>query len=347
MKNKYIKFFKKELIFLLVLLIVVCISFGITYANFIYDSESKRAVEMFAGALTYNIKINGNYQNNIDLISGSQIVDIELETTNEINSYYKLLVDKNIPVYSIEGSSEGIIGSNDKIKIKLYVVNNTPNILNVSFLVSMGYVTNTLDDVIINDGYKEIESMKAEITYDNKKWSILKINDDSSIDLIGNDLYKVTLSGYDGYNNIKSLLDSKCLNSRSINIGDIEELLLIPETNYSQINRIVYYPNSFIDNENVIIDTTSSNIMTGYSYTNKILARKMSITSSINTKLFNSKKYLLSTPYYEINNNEINYYAIEIDNGNVKLKRLYNSNNTNYEITSNVRCITNIKNIAF
>ena len=84
MKSRYIKFFKKELVFLLVLLIVVCISFGITYANFIYNSEGKRAVEMFAGALSYNIKINGEYKNNIDLIPGSQIVNIDIESLIDI-----------------------------------------------------------------------------------------------------------------------------------------------------------------------------------------------------------------------------------------------------------------------
>ena len=81
MKNRYIKFFKKELIVLLLLLIVVFISFGITYANFIYNSEDKRAVEMFAGSLNYNLKINDVYQSNIEVPKGSSIINLEIEST--------------------------------------------------------------------------------------------------------------------------------------------------------------------------------------------------------------------------------------------------------------------------
>ncbi|MBR4693741.1 MAG: hypothetical protein IKP07_02915, partial [Bacilli bacterium] len=183
MKSKYISFFKKELIFLLVLLIVVCISFGITYANFVYNSEDKRAVEMFAGALSYNLKINGTYQNNIDLVPGSSIIDLEIESTNEISSYYKLLINKKITVYSIDGITKGVIGSNDKVNIRLYIVNPSNDNINISFIVSMGYLTNTLEDVKVNDGYYEIGKMKEEITYSNKKWNILRINDDASIDI--------------------------------------------------------------------------------------------------------------------------------------------------------------------
>ena len=346
MKSRYIKFFKKELVFLLVLLIVVCISFGITYANFIYNSEGKRAVEMFTGALSYNMKINDEYRNNIDLLPGSQIINIDIESTNEISSYYKLLTNNNITIYSIEGNSSGIIGSSDTLSIKLYVINNTNENLNISFLVSMGYLTNTLDDVKVNEGYYEIENIKEEIVYDNKKWSIIRINDDASIDLISNDLYNVTLSGYDGYNNLNKLLDSKCINSRSITIDDIEDLTINPDNGYTKIDRLIYYPNTFKNDVNVIIDN-STNEGNGYSYTNSLLLRDKHINSSFNTKLFNTKKYLLSTPYYEIKNNEIYYYAIELSNGKVNLKKLYDSNNTNYEVTSNVRCITTIKDINF
>ena len=314
MKSKYIKFFKKELVFLLVLLIVVCISFGITYANFIYNSEGKRAVEMFAGALSYNIKINGEYKNNIDLIPGSQIVNIDIESTNEISSYYKLLTNNNITIYSIEGSTNGIIGATDTNNIKLYIVNNTNDIVNISFVVSMGYLTNTLDDVKVTEGYYEIETIKEEITYDNKKWSIIRVNDDASIDLISKDVYNVTLSGYDSYNNLKNLLDSKCINSRSVDIDDIEDLTINPDNDYTTIDRLTYYPNSLKNDVNVIINN-STNESNGYSYTNSLVLRNKHVSSSFNSKLFNNKKYLLSNPYYEV--------------------------------TSNVRCIANIKDISF
>ena len=346
MKNKYISFFKKELIFLLILLIVVCISFGITYANFVYNSEDKRAVEMFAGALSYNLKINGIYQNNIDLVPGSSIIDLEIESTNEISTYYKLLINKNITIYSIDGLTKGVIGSNDKLNVRLYVVNTSSENVNISFVVSMGYLTNTLDDVIINTGYYEIEKLKDEITYNNKKWNILRINDNASIDLIEKNVSSVTINGYNGYNNLVDLLNSKCINARSISVSDIDGLDINIDNDFVDFNKLVYFPNSLVNDENVILNHESTE-MNGYSYSNGIMIRNKSITSNINNNLFKNNKYLLSTPYYEMDNNEIYYYAIELNNGVVNLRKLYNSDNTNYEITSNVRCITNISGVAF
>jgi len=346
MKSKYISFFKKELIFLLVLLIVVCISFGITYANFVYNSEDKRAVEMFAGALSYNLKINGTYQNNIDLVPGSSIIDLEIESTNEISSYYKLLINKKITVYSIDGITKGVIGSNDKANIRLYIVNPSNDNINISFIVSMGYLTNTLEDVKVNDGYYEIGKMKEEIIYSNKKWNILRINDDASIDIVSKDVYNVTISGYNGYNNLVDLLNSKCINSRSIDINDIDGLEINVNNDFIDFNRLVYFPNSLLNDDNVVLNNGSTE-MNGYGYSNGILIRNKFITSNINNNLFKNNKYLLSTQYYEVKNDEIYYYAIELDNGVINLRKLYNSDNSNYEIVSNVRCITNIKNISF
>ena len=346
MKNKYISFFKKELIFLLILLIVVCISFGITYANFVYNYEDKRAVEMFAGALSYNLKINGIYQNNIDLVPGSSIINLEIESTNEISTYYKLLINKNITIYSIDGLTKGVIGSNDKLNVRLYVVNTSSENVNISFVVSMGYLTNTLDDVIINTGYYEIEKLKDEITYNNKKWNILRINDNASIDLIEKNVSSVTINGYNGYNNLVDLLNSKCINARSISVSDIDGLDINIDNDFVDFNKLVYFPNSLVNDENVILNHESTE-MNGYSYSNGIMIRNKSITSNINNDLFKNNKYLLSTPYYEMDNNEIYYYAIELNNGVVNLRKLYNSDNTNYEITSNVRCITNISGVAF
>ncbi len=353
MKNKYIKFFKKELVFLLILLIVVCISFGMTYANFIYNSENKRAVEMFTGSLKSNIKINGTYSNSITLSPGSSIINLEIESTNEISSYYKLLTNKNIMIYSYEGLTNGAIGSKDKVNVKLYVFNNAKEEIDVSFIVSMGYLTNTLDDVKVKDGYYEIKSMNSEITYDNKKYKVLKVNDDASIDLLSKDTYKVIVSGYDGYNNLNNLLNSKCTtkNSRSINVNDIEGLVINNDENFTNINRLTYYPNSFKYDDNVLIDNKNysddEKVLTGYNYSNNVSVKNKKIISNINNEIFKNNSFLLNTNYYEIVGNEINYYVIELNDGKPILKKLYDSNNQNYEITSNVRCIVNIKDIAF
>ena len=347
MKNKYISFFKKEIVFLLLLLIVVCISFGITYANFVFDSENKRAVEMFTGALTYNLKINGTYQNNITVPSGSSILNIEIEGMNEISSYYKLLTTSNATIYSIEGNTNGIIGPTDKVSIKLYIVNNKQEEVVVPFIVSMGYITNKLDDVIIKDNYHEINNIKSEITYDNKKWNVLRVNEDASIDLVSKETYNIKLSGYSSYNNLSDLLNSKCstIGSKSLNAIDVGGINIITDTEYTTINRLIYYPSVLKNSEDFIVNNNSNE--TTYDYTNHLLVKNKMIVSDIANELFKKNKYLLNTNYYEVINNEVNYYVIEVDNGVVNLKKLYDSNNTNYEITSNVKCKLNIKNISF
>lgn len=308
---------------------------------------------MFTGSLKSNIKINGIYSNSVTLSPGSSIINLEIESVNEISSYYKLLTNKNIMIYSYEGPTNGVIGSKDKLNIKLYVFNNAKEEVTISFTVSMGYLTNTLDDVKVKEGFYEIKSMNNEITYDNKKFKIIRINHDASIDLLSNDTYKVTVSGYNGYNNLSDLLNSKCTtkNSRSINVNDIEELIINNDEDFININRLTYYPNSFKYDENVLIDNKSysdeEKVLSGYSYSNNISVKNKKITSNINNEIFKNNNYLLNTTYYEIVGNEIYYYVIELNNGKPVLKKLYDSNNQNYEITSNVRCIVNIKDIAF
>ena len=347
MKSKYIKFFKKEMIFLLLLLIVVFISFGITYANFIYNSNDKRAVEMFAGSLGYNLMINDVYQNNIGVPKGSSIINLEIESTNEVSSYYKLLTNSDITIYAIEGSVNGTIGSNEKVNLKLNLVNTKDEVKNASFVVSMGYITNTLDDVAIKEGYREVKDIKKEITYDNKKWIITYINEDASIDLISKDVYSAKISGYNAYNNLNNLLNSKCTtaNSKSFDINDIEGLAISTENEFRTINRLSYYPSILRNNPNVIID--DENNSDGYGYSNKITLKNNNIPSSVTNDLVKDKKFILNTIYYEVNGNDINYYVIELDNGKVNPKKLYDSNNSNYEVTSNVRCKVTIKDVAF
>ena len=347
MKSKYISFFKKELVFLLLLLIVVFISFGITYANFIYNSDDKRAVEMFAGSLGYNIKINDVYQNNIDVYKGSSIIDLEIESTNEVSTYYKLLTSSNLTIYAIEGSVNGTISAGEKVNLKLYVVNTKNDIKKVPFIVSMGYITNTLDDVIIKKGYHELNNIQNEITYDNKKWNILKINEDASIDLLSKDAYSAKLSGYNAYNNLNDLLNSKCTteSSRSVTINDIDSLNIGIENDDITINRLYYFPTLFRNEENVTIENPT--IFDGYGYSNKIQVKNKRLLPNNSDDILRQGKYILNTNYYEVSNNEINYYAIEIDNGKINKRKLYDSNNTNYEVSSGVRCIVTIKDVAF
>jgi hypothetical protein len=347
MKDKYIVFFKKEIIFLLLLLIVVCISFGITYANFVYNSNDKRAVEMFAGSLNYNLKINGEYQNSIEVSKGSSIINLEIKSTNEVSSFYKLLTNSDIVIYTIEGNASGVIGSNDIVNIKLYIVNNKEDIVNVPFIVSMGYLTNSLDDVKVVENYHEIQNIKHEIEYDNKTWIIGRINDDASIDLISKNLYNIKLSGYDAYNDLNSLLNSKCITngSKSIDINDINGISLMTYNDYTTINRLSYFPSIIKNIEDVIIENDYIS-ESGYSYSNSILIRNKKINNNMDDTYKNGK-FLLNNLYYEVDNNEIFYYVIELDNGKVNLRKLYDSNNSNYEISSNVRCILNIKDSVF
>ena len=134
MKEKYIKFFKKEIIILLILLIVICFSFGVTYSNFVYNSSEKRAVEMFTSKLTYEVKLNENVTNEIEVNPGITLVDVEIKSLNNIKSFYKLAYNNtNINVFEYSDKLHNRIDKEETLKYQLIIINSGSIKENVTF----------------------------------------------------------------------------------------------------------------------------------------------------------------------------------------------------------------------
>ena len=293
MKAKYMKFFKRNIIVLVILLIVVFFSFGISYSNFVYNSIDHRAVEMHINKLKYNIKINDENTNNIVLTPGNNTLIINIESLNEVKTYFKLLTlnNDNIDIYYYENEPYGMINENGNITIKLLTTNKTNENITCELLVSSGYINNTLDDINIPDNYIEIKNKinigdNIEYKIDETKrynyndlellpiksnYRILNINDNGTLDIISNEPINLSnqliFKGSNGYNNIIYLLNNissslyssnYSINIRNLNLDDIEKYTNKTLVNYNEIiktyNENIYIPSLYEQEKNSIIN---------------------------------------------------------------------------------------------
>lgn len=293
MKAKYMKFFKRNIIVLVILLIVVFFSFGISYSNFVYNSIDHRAVEMHINKLKYNIKINDENTNNIVLTPGNNTLIINIESLNEVKTYFKLLTlnNDNIDIYYYENEPYGMINENGNITIKLLASNKTQENVTCELLVSSGYINNTLDDINIPDNYIEIKNKinigdNIEYKIDETKrynyndlellpiksnYRILNINDNGTLDIISNEPINLSnqliFKGSNGYNNIIYLLNNTSsslyssnysINIRNLNLDDIERYTNNKIVNYNgnvkTYNENIYIPSLYEQEKNSIIN---------------------------------------------------------------------------------------------
>ncbi len=293
MKAKYMKFFKRNIIVLVILLIVVFFSFGISYSNFVYNSIDHRAVEMHINKLKYNIKINDENTNNIVLTPGNNTLIINIESLNEVKTYFKLLTlnNDNIDIYYYENEPYGMINENGNITIKLLTTNKTNENITCELLVSSGYINNTLDDINIPDNYIEIKNKinigdNIEYKIDETKrynyndlellpiksnYRILNINDNGTLDIISNEPINLSnqliFKGSNGYNNIIYLLNNissslyssnYSINIRNLNLDDIEKYTNNKIVNYNgnvkTYNENIYIPSLYEQEKNSIIN---------------------------------------------------------------------------------------------
>ena len=248
--EKYISYIRNRIIILCAALVIVCVSFGVSYSNFVYNSKEHRAVEMFVNKLNYILKVNNTEMTVVNAKPGTTLLNISLTSKNGIDSYFKLLYsdNKDIHVFFVDNEPADLIKSNEEKTYKLLVNNSSKENIKTTFYISSGYVNNKLENVEIKDGYKEINKgifVGDEIEYipnveynkesyevlseysgvdnqvvtpNNDKWNILAINGDGSLELISRE--GVTIDGYNGlrlngalgYNNGVNLLNDICYN---------------------------------------------------------------------------------------------------------------------------------------
>ena len=373
MKDKYIKFFKKELVFLLILLVVICFSFGVTYSNFIYNSNSKRAVEMFTSKLSYEIKINDNVTNEISVNPGISLVDLEIRSLNPVKSYYKLSYKSGNVLVLIYGTNDNVIVDEEGIvKYKLLIINNNEYNHSVNFNVDGGFTTNTIDDVSIKEDYIELNktiNIGDTIEYQNYLFRILDIYDDGRLDIISENFdFSISLEGASGYNNSVTMINNKITEifgaGRSIKIDDIKKYSSNGIINYTATetycrNDSLTYPKYFeyekdtyidyIDKKIGISPSGSYNIEGNpYEYANCISTKIISIgniefKNPIYEDIFSSQNSIIATRYNNYTDN-VEWGIMSIESGNIKIHKLYDSDNSSYEVFENVRVLINLDN---
>ena len=168
--TKIIDYFKQ---YIGVISIVLAVSILLTYtlSYFMVNTGNKRAAEMYVGELQYSIMIDGTDTNVVTIPKGESIIDLTITGIDEINTHYKLLYtysgsgvtvtyfDKtqdtsgNSTIYDLPDDS--LTAKNTK-KLKLKIDNTSTTVKTVTFKVSGGYSTNTLADVEVPSGYKQI-----------------------------------------------------------------------------------------------------------------------------------------------------------------------------------------------
>ena len=162
---------------IIVLSICMLLTYSLSY--FKATTDSKRAAEMYIGELKYTLSIDGTSTNTLTVQPGETIVNMNITNINDIDTFYKVIYEKNsnieIKYYDkTKDTDENITNYDsplDKIlvnaskKIKLAIQNNSTSEVIVNFIVSGGYSTNTLSDVIVPTNYTEINTKVTENQY--------------------------------------------------------------------------------------------------------------------------------------------------------------------------------------
>ena len=172
--NRIIDFFKKYLIIISILL-SLAIVLSMSYSNFKVTSENHKVAEMYIGTLKYSMAIDGSTTNTLSVPNGETIIDVTITNENPIDTYYKLIYQNNSNV-SIKyyestkdtndkvtnySSPNSKITSNNKNTIKLKIVNNSTSSQKVTFKITGGFATNTLNDVTVPSGYTTINTVET------------------------------------------------------------------------------------------------------------------------------------------------------------------------------------------
>lgn len=362
MKDKYIKFFKKELVFLLILLVIVCFSFGLTYSNFVYSSDEFRAVEMFASRLEYELS-----NTKLTVKPGNNYYKINIKSLNNIRTYYKIIYDNNnlnIKYFNRDGN---IIESNGNKIINLVIFNKTNKNEIVNIDIMGGFTTNKYEDINIKDNYYEVKDnleVGEIVTLNNQIYRLLEINDNGSYklisDLLNDEIIANASNGYNQYINlintdieIEGLVDSK-----AVSLEDIEKYTKNKIIDYGALHYLsdVYFPElwsyengSIVDNsrDNNVYSNSEGVIEGTYKQASSIMVKDFNINnvSFINEKyeeIFTNSNYLIATRYSKSKENTAVWGVLSMENGNIKLNELFESNLLEHIVTGKHRKIVNI-----
>ena len=174
--NRIVNFLQKYFAVISVL-IGISILLSVTFSNFVVTSNNHKAAEMYIGELKYSMEIDGSL-NTLTVPKGETVVDVRVSNLNPVDTYYKLLYLKNsnitIKYYESTKDTDEVITTyskpNDSIKgnnsnyIKLVITNNSTTTQNVALAMKGGYITNTIDDIIVPSTYSDITEIESTKT---------------------------------------------------------------------------------------------------------------------------------------------------------------------------------------
>ena len=174
--NRIVNFLQKYFA-VISILIGISIALSMTFSNYIVSSNNHKAAEMYIGELKYSVEIDGSL-NTLTVPKGETVVDVRISNLNPVDTYYKLLYLKNsnitIKYYESTKDTDEVITTyskpNDSIKgnnsnyIKLIITNNSTTTQNVALTMKGGYITNTIDDIIVPSTYSDITEIESTKT---------------------------------------------------------------------------------------------------------------------------------------------------------------------------------------
>ena len=175
--NRIVNFLQKYFAVISVL-IGISILLSVTFSSYIVTSNNHKAAEMYIGELKYSMEIDGSSTNTLTVPTGETIIDIKVNNLNPVDTYYKLLYLKNtnITVKYYESTKDtkdvvttynkpcGSITSSNSNTIKLLITNSSTSSQNIALTMKGGYITNTLEDIIIPSTYSEITLVETPST---------------------------------------------------------------------------------------------------------------------------------------------------------------------------------------
>ena len=172
--NRVVSFLQHYLVTIAVL-IGISILLSVTFSNFIVTSNNHKAAEMYIGELKYSMEINNESINTLTVPTGETIVDVKVNNLNPVDTYYKLLYLKNtnitVKYYESTKDTDDVVTTynkpNDSITsrnsniVKLLITNSSTSSQNIAFTMKGGYITNTLEDIVVPSTYSEITNIET------------------------------------------------------------------------------------------------------------------------------------------------------------------------------------------
>ena len=346
MGNKYIRLIKKSCIFLSILLVAVCFLLGSSYSNFVYKLDNHRAVEMIVSGLDYKVKINNEEINNLEIKPGLNIFNVEIKSVNEVDSYFKFLINKDIDAFYVDEKPEGIIKENEIKSFNIVVFNNNDKEITSYYDVASGYINNKLSDIIIPNNYKEIENnfnvfSSVKLSNNDSIFKLLSFNHSKLEIILEKSIYVNKIKGARGYIDWEETLNNELktysnYNIRNVSLDDIRS--------YTGNNLISFKEKEVLNTNYFFIPFKNENY---YIVDTKVLSNEIIVNNKTTSKydeVFFNCDYTLTDTYSKENVNDVEWGVISIKEGNVVTSKLYDSNNREYEQTVYIKPIISFTN---